>query len=36
MTVSDRGQNYSIKMGEEVAAMAVDDWEAVPPGSLIV
>ncbi len=23
----DRGQNYSIKMGEQVAAMAVEDWE---------
>jgi len=23
----DRGQNYSIKMGEEVAALAVEDWE---------
>jgi protoporphyrinogen oxidase len=24
----DRGQNYSIKMGEQVAAMAVEDWSA--------
>jgi protoporphyrinogen oxidase len=28
----DRGQNYSIKMGEEVAALAVADWEQSRPG----
>jgi protoporphyrinogen oxidase len=27
----DRGQNYSIKMGEQVAAMAVEDLDARPP-----
>ena len=27
----DRGQNYSIKMGEQVAAMAVEDFEQAPP-----
>ena len=26
----DRGQNYSIKMGEQVAALAVEDWEQSP------
>ena len=26
----DRGQNYSIKMGEQVAAMAVEDFERAP------
>ena len=26
----DRGQNYSIKMGEQVAALAVEDWEQPP------
>jgi protoporphyrinogen oxidase len=26
----DRGQNYSIRMGEIVAAMAVEDWKRLP------
>jgi hypothetical protein len=26
----DRGQNYSIKMGEQVAALAVEDFEVSP------
>src|SRR3954464_13521149 len=26
----DRGQNYSIRMGEIVAGMAVDDWKRMP------
>ncbi|MCH7838523.1 MAG: NAD(P)/FAD-dependent oxidoreductase [Chloroflexi bacterium] len=29
----DRGQNYSIKMGEHVAALAVEDWEQVGLGA---
>ena len=29
----DRGQNYSIKMGEQVAALAVEDWEQPPAGA---
>jgi protoporphyrinogen oxidase len=30
----DRGQNYSIKMGEQVARMAVEDFERAPAGAL--
>ncbi len=26
----DRGQNYSIAMGEQVASLAVEDWEQAP------
>ena len=29
----DRGQNYSIKMGQQVAALAVEDWEGTPSGA---
>ncbi len=29
----DRGQNYSIKMGEQVAALAVEDWKRSPAGA---
>ena len=29
----DRGQNYSIKMGQQVAALAVEDWEQSPAGA---
>jgi len=29
----DRGQNYSIKMGEQVAALAVEDFERAPVGA---
>ena len=28
----DRGQNYSIRMGNQVAAMAAEDWAAAQPG----
>ena len=29
----DRGQNYSIRMGEIVAGMAVEDWKRMPRAS---
>ena len=29
----DRGQNYSIKMGQHVASLAVEDWEAAQAGA---
>ena len=30
----DRGQNYSIAMGEQVAALAVEDWEGAVVGAV--